>query len=363
MKFHDAVYTRAKELSLAFGPTGCEKRALDLIEKELKEVCECSRDRIGNLICRLPGTLPRFEKGDKPDRIALVCGVDEAGFMITKIDDKGYLRVERTGDADPSCFLAKKLLAGNEETLLEGIGGGEVLHLTEGGERSDAPDLKNLFVDLGCSKKEELEGKLDIGDFVSYKGEYFELPNDYIVGNALETRLNCAILVELLKLAAKLKKSERHDLYAVFAVKEKIGFSGAVTALHRIAPDRAAVLGFEPVGFPDEKEKYRSGAEIGKGPVLALKDGRALYYDSDFFERAKACAAEKQILDASLTLSSSNAHLAGEGVPMVSLRLPCCNPETPAVIVQKQDAENMLSMLWALAIFADDSKKNEEMRG
>ena len=110
MKFHDDVFTLAKKLSLAFAPTGCEKRALDLIEEELKEICECSRDRIGNLICRLPGDRPRFEKGEKPERIAFVCGVDETGFMITKIDDKGYLRFERTGDADPSAMLGKKML-------------------------------------------------------------------------------------------------------------------------------------------------------------------------------------------------------------------------------------------------------------
>lgn len=361
MKFHDAIYTRAKELSLTFAPTGCEKRALDLLQEELKDVCECSRDRIGNLVCRLPGTLPRYEKGGAPDRIAFVCGVDEAGFMITKIDDKGYLRFERTGDADPSCFLAKKVLAGNEENLFEGIGGGKVLHLTEGSERTDAQDFCKYFVDLGMTKKEDLDGKLEPGDFVSYKGDYFELPNGYIVGKALETRMNCAILVELLRLASQKAESERHDLTVIFAVKEKVGFSGAVTALHRIRPDRAVVLGFEPVDLPadKEKERYKNGAEAGKGPVLALKDGRALFYDSDFFARAKACAVQKQILEASLTLSSSGGHLTAEGVPMISLRLPCYNPETPLVIVKKQDAENMLWMLWSLAVCTDDREVYE----
>ena len=345
MKFHENVYALAKELSLAFGPTGCETRVLSLIEKELKDVCECSFDKIGNLVCRLPG---------KKEKLAILCGVDETGFMITKIDDKGYLRFEQTGDADPSCFLGKRMLAGNEETLFEGVGGGKVLHLTSGGERTDAPGFDKLFIDLGLEKKEELEGKLEPGDFAAYKGEFFELPGDHIVGKALETRLNCAILAELVKQTAKRPEKERKDLYAVFAVKEKIGFSGAVTALHRIAPDKAVVLGFEPSRDLDEKDTYKKGAIPGEGPVLTLKDGRALFYDSDFFEEAKACPVPKQILDGSVSLSSSRAHLARAGVPMISLRLPCHNPETPLVIVKKQDAENMLQMLCALAAGADE---------
>ena len=345
MRFSQEIYTRARELSLAFGPTGCEKRVLELVEKELKDVCECSYDKIGDLVCRLPG---------KKEKLAILCGVDETGFMITKIDDRGYLRFEPTGDADPSCFLGKKMLAGNEETLLEGVGGGKVLHLTSGGERTDAPGFEKLFIDLGFEKKEELEGKLERGDFAAYKGEFFELPDDYVVGKALECRLNCAILVELMKQAAEQPESKRKDLYAVFAVKEKIGFSGAVTALHRIAPARAVVLGFEPSRDLDEKDAHKKGAVPGEGPVLALKDGRALFYDSEFFEEARALPVQKQILDGSVSLSSSRAHLAREGVPMISLRLPCHNPETPLVIVKKQDAENMLRMLCALAAGAEE---------
>ena len=362
MKYLKTLFDLLPKFSETFGPTGCEKRILDQIKEELDGVCDCSFDAIGNLICHLPGKLPRTKGGKKADVYAFIAGVDEIGFMITKIDDKGYLRFESTGTGDPSCFVGKKMVAGNETTLLEGVGGGKVLHLLSGDERKNAPGFDKLFIDLGVTKKEELEGKLEIGDCAAFKGEYFELPGEHIVGKALESRANCALLVTLFKHAAKLEKDRRHDLYAVFAVKEKIGFSGAVTALHRIKPDRAVLLGFEPSCDIDEKDEHKKGAILGKGPVLPLKDGRALYYDDPaFFERAKNVCAPLpvQILDGSATMSSSNAHLSAAGVPMVSLRLPCLNPETPYVIMRKEDLEYTRAKLWALAAFRDDEHIEE----
>ena len=89
-----------KRLSETFAPTGCEDRVIDLLKSELDGICEYTVDRMGDLICHLPG------KGEK---VALVSGVDEAGFMVSKIDDKGYVRVETTGNGDSACFLGKIL--------------------------------------------------------------------------------------------------------------------------------------------------------------------------------------------------------------------------------------------------------------
>ena len=322
-------------ISAVFAPTGCENRAIGLLKDELEGVCACSVDRFGDLICHLPGDGPTT---------ALISGVDEAGFMISKIDDKGYVRVETTGNGDSACFLGKKMLVGNETQLFEGFGAGKVLHALKGNEGSEAPAFDRVFIDLGFEKKEDWENKIEVGDFAAYKGEFFELPNGYLVGKALETRANCALLVELLKETAK---KPHKDLYVIFAVKEKIGFSGAVTALQRISPDRAVVLGFEPSKDLNEKDEDKKGARLGAGAVLTLKDGRALYYDSSFFEEAKKLQAEApvQVLDGRLSLSSARAHESLAGIPMISLRLPCHNPETPYVIVHERDLESLISIL------------------
>lgn len=336
-------YTLLSALSAEFGPTGCECRVAALIENELSGLCDCSRDRMGSLICHLPG------KGEK---LLLVAHMDEAGFMVTDIDDKGYLRIAPTGNADPACFLGKHLTVGNETVLLKGIGGGKVLHLTSGAERTDSPSFDKLFIDLGFQNKEEAEKQIEKGDFAAYSGGLSELPNGYLAGKALESRSMCAIAAEVLKLAARKPVSERKDLTVVFAAKEKAGMSSAVTAAYRENAQKALLLGFSPSMDFDKTADHQKGARLGKGPVLAFKDGNVLFYDSLFLgelrQTAEKAALPFQMLNSPLTLSSGRAHLGKEGLPMASLQIPCFNPETPLVIVQKSDLCATLSLLSAL---------------
>ncbi len=330
-------------LSVAFGPTGCESYVLKILEDAIGNTASCTKDQMGNLICHLPG------KGEKT---MIVAHTDEVGFMVTNIDDSGYVRVEPTGTPDPACFLGKELLVGNEETLLAGVGGGKVLHLLSGGERSDLPGFEKLFIDLGVKKREELEGKIEKGDFAAYAGEFFTLGDDYVVGKALDARAGCAVAVEALRKAAERNEEERKDLYFVFAAKEKAGLSTAVTAAFNIAPQAAILLGFEPAKGYKEEGVPQIGALPGSGTVLSMKDGTVLFYDTSFFENAKRIAEEEkiacQLLDSPLPISSGRLHLTERGIPTVSLRIPCINPETPLAIMHKNDIDETLKLLLAL---------------
>ncbi len=330
-------------LSLTFGPTGCEKRVAERIEEELKGICRCTYDRMGNLICHLPG------HGEK---LMIAAGMDEMGFMITDIDDKGYIRVAPTGSADPACFLGKEFTVGNESTLTEGVGAGKVLHLVD--RAGDSPTFDKLFIDVGAKTKEDAEKFAEKGDFAAYRGELFELPGDCVAGKALESRSGCAIVVEALKEAAKRDESERKDLYAVFTVKEKANMSGAVTAAYNLCPDNAILLGFTPsMNFDGDSANGRKRSVIpGEGVVLPLKDGSVLFYDSPFLTRAKEKAEELEIpfvlWDSPVSLSAGRAHLVKEGLPMIELSIPCYNPETPLAVVHKKDIDSALKLLTAL---------------
>ena len=330
------------KLSSAFGPSGCECRVLCIIGEELKSVCRCSTDRTGNLICHLPG---------KKGKMMIAANADETGFMITDITDKGYIKFEATGSADPSCFVGKEMYVGNETELLSGIGGGKVLHLLKGGERSDAPGFDKLFIDVGQTG-EELKKVLEKGDFAAYKGELTQLSGGYVSGKALESRGGCALLVQALKDAANKSEKERPDIYAVFAVKEKAGLSGAVNAAYNLNPEKAILLGFAPSNDLDGVDKEKKAAILGKGPVLPPRDGRALFYDASYFEEVKAAAEQAslpyQLLDVPSTLSASRLHEERAGIPTVSLRIPCFNPETTGVILHEDDLENTLKLLNAL---------------
>ncbi len=346
-------YRLLAELSETFGPCGCEKRVAELIEKELLGVGECFYDKKCNFICHVPG------KGKKT---VVISHMDEVSFMVTDIDENGYIRVSPTCVADPGCFLGKEILVGNEEVVFSGIGGGKVLHLTSGGERSDYPAFDKYFIDLGAGKKSENKDgeekreekspidQIEKGDLAIVNGQYKEFPNGYIVGKALEARIGVALAVEAAKKCAK-EGSER-DLYFIFSVKEKAGYSGAVTASYAIDPEEAIVLSYIPSNAFDGVDEGKRGAEIGQGVGVAMKDGRVLYYDSPLYSETVRIAKEKGIahtlVDGAPGDSTGAAHIGRTGLPMVSLRVPCYNPETCNVIAQKNDIEAMAALLEAL---------------
>ncbi|MBQ8399010.1 MAG: hypothetical protein IJX08_03475 [Clostridia bacterium] len=331
-----------KSLCEVFGPTGCEGRVADLIEKSLDGI-PCKKDAVGNLIVHLEG------KGKK---ILVTAPMDEAGYMITDIDDKGYVRFEKTGNADTGCFAGKRLTLGNEETTISAVGGVKVLHLA-GGEAGDTPNADKVFAETGLSS-EELKKQLDKGDFAALEGSLSTLPGGYLVGKALEARALCALLVEAIKELNKKDEKERNDLYFVFTVKEKAGMSSASAAAYTICPEEAYLLGFAPANDFDGVDEHLKGAKLGEGVVVALKDRRVLYFDSPLTEKALAVAKEQNIpaygadMGACGDFSAGALHLVGAGIPCASLRLPCRNPETNRVIVKENDLENTLSLLCAL---------------
>ena len=76
------------------GPSGYEAACADYIEEELKPYAdEISRDVMGNLICVKHG------RGGK--KVMLSAHMDEIGFIVTAIEDAGYLRVSTIGGVRP----------------------------------------------------------------------------------------------------------------------------------------------------------------------------------------------------------------------------------------------------------------------
>jgi endoglucanase len=55
---------------------------------------------MGSLVARVPGKGPR---------VALVAHMDEVGFMASKIEPEGFVRVMPVGGVDPQVFFAQKM--------------------------------------------------------------------------------------------------------------------------------------------------------------------------------------------------------------------------------------------------------------
>ena len=182
-----------EKLTSLCGVSGCEDEVRNFIYGEISDYCdEIYTDKIGNLIA--------FKKGrsDKK-KMMLTAHMDEVGFIVKNITDEGFIKFEAVGGVDSRILLGRRVLVGDKK--INGVIGIKAVHMTTAEERSHAVPIKDMYIDIGTDSREETENLLSPGDYISFSSEYTEFGDNMIKAKALDDRVGCAILVELIKTA------------------------------------------------------------------------------------------------------------------------------------------------------------------
>ncbi len=264
------------------GAPGYEHRIRDLVQKEVGSLVDDLRvDNMGNLVAFREG------KGDK--KVMVGAHMDEIGFMVTHIDDKGYLRFTTLGGFDPKTLTAQRVIVHGKEDLV-GVMGTKPIHVMEEEERKKLPKTKDFFIDLGMSK-EEVEKKVQVGAPVTRERELIRM-GSCVNGKSIDNRISVYILIETLK---KLKKDPpAQDLYAVFTVQEEVGIRGASVSSLEIQPDFGlgldTTLAFDGPGAQPQEQV----TELGKGAAIKVLDASAIC-DPRMVEYLKGVADRNEI--------------------------------------------------------------------
>ena len=144
-----------RELSLAFGPTGCEDAVRELIRPRAEALADkVSVARMGDLVAKMSFGNPDAENRKK---IMVSAHMDEVGFMISEIRDDGMLGYGCIGGIDPSVVAGRKILVGDEKGQISGIICSKAIHQKSPEEREKAVKHDKLFMDIGATSREEAE--------------------------------------------------------------------------------------------------------------------------------------------------------------------------------------------------------------
>ncbi len=335
-----------EKLSLAFGPSGCEGEVEKLIRAELEGLpVELSADRMGNLTAHVPGPVGA-------PRVMLSAHMDEVGFMITEIEENGFLRFATLGGIDPLVLCGRAVTLGDEQKRVAGVISAKGIHFQDAEERKNTPTLKDMYIDIGVSSREEAECYVALGDFGTFETPFLPFGKDkaYLSGKALDDRVGCAVLIEVLRAVC-----DQHlplDLWFTFTVREELGISGATVVANRIAPDIAVVVEATAMADLSNVDASRRVADMGGGGVLSLID-RGTIYDRALVELALNTAKEKGIpVQVKRYVSGGNdaAHIqrSGKGVRCLALSLPTRYLHAPVSVAKVSDAEAMVALLGAL---------------
>ncbi len=336
-----------KELSELFGPAGCEGAVAAYIRTALADTgAELFTDKMGNLIAHLPS------KKDGARRVMLSAHMDEVGFMVTEIDEHGFLHFAKLGSIDPAVIVGRLCLVGNEEHQVQGVISAKGIHFQTKEEREKSPAADDLYIDIGVRDKAAAEALVSLGDFGTFDTEFltFGENNSYISGKALDDRVGCAILIEVLRALAD--KSLPLDLYFCFTVREEISISGATVVANRLEPEIAFVLETTAIADLPDVPAARRVADVGSGGVLSLLD-RASIYDRDLVDFAlKIGAAQKIPVQVKRFVSGGNdtGHIQrqGRGVRCLALSAPTRYLHAPVLVAAMRDITAMVDLLVAM---------------
>ena len=235
-----------------FGVSGRE----EMIKKRIEEfasplVDEIMHDATGSLICVRRG------KGRNRKTIMLTAHMDTIGFIITYIDEKGFLRFSEVGSHPRAWLLGKTVVFENGFTGVIGI---------ERKEHEKTLPVEKMFIDIGAVGREDAKKQVGVGDVAAVYAPY-RVNGPILRGGWLDDRVGCFVLLEVMQNIDTFV----NDLFFVFSAQEEVGLRGATTAAYSIQPDMGLVVDVTVSSDLPEGESGGSCA-LGKGVGIKIMD-------------------------------------------------------------------------------------------
>ena len=341
-----------RELSLAFGPSGCEDAVRTLIEGQIKGECDSMTvDNAGNLIAVIRGRGNDYDKKN-PRRLMLSAHMDEVGLMVTEITEEGYLKFGTVGGIDPRVLCGRHVIVGDKRKL-HGVIASKAIHLQTPEERTKATPVKSMYIDIGAKTREEALKHVSVGDCAVFDSEFVIFGKDgcSMKGKALDDRAGCALLIEIMRSLYRTPANMPFDVYFSFTTCEEVGISGANVAAFGVKPDTAIIL--EATGVNDLPGAGRNFvSKQGEGGTLSLCD-RGTVYDMGFINYARRTAEAKGLkcqLKQAFTGGTDAAHIqrALTGVRVMGLSLPTRYIHSASCVARVEDYEQTRELVIAM---------------
>jgi len=332
-----------EELSNARGISGFEDEVLGVIRRHGNGLGEWREDAMRNLYLR------RNNQKDGRPVLMLDAHTDEVGFMVRAIRPNGMLDFITIGGWVASCVPAHRVLVRNNSgEWIPGVIASKPPHFLSETEKNQAPEIGNMFIDVGASNDREIreEYKISIAAPVVPEVAFeYQAARDIMIGKAFDDRLGSAAIVTTLKELAADTLSV--NVTGAFAVQEEVGLRGATVTAQTVKPDIAIV--FEGCPADDNvSESHAIQAALKRGPMLRHIDSRMI--TNPRYQRfALDTAREKGIpvQEAVRTSGATNAgaiHLSGMAVPVIVIAIPVRYIHTHYGIASYSDFENSVKL-------------------
>ena len=347
-------YELIKALCDTFGPSGCEDAVAELIKEQVAPIAESiTTDKLGNVIAKLP--CASKDNNNNKKKLMISAHMDEVGFMISRVCDDGYLKISEIGGINGAVLAGRHVCVGDELSQINGVIASKAIHQKKSEDRLKADKIDKLYIDIGADSAEKAAEYANVGTFATFAPNFARFGKDgrYISSKALDDRLGCALIIELMRTLADAGELPL-DVYFCFTVREEIGVSGALTAANTIRPDYAIVLETTAVADLCDVDESMRVASLGSGGAISLMD-RSTIYNRDFIDLALEVAKKNEIpVQVKKYVSGGNdaghIHKSTTGVKTLALSAPTRYLHSPNCVACYDDYEHMLKLLQKLIL-------------
>ena len=321
-----------KALCALNGVSGNEAEVSDYIVARAGEYAiDVSTDVMGNVIVCKKGARTPAKK------ILLSAHMDEVGVIVTSVTDDGYLKFAMVGGVDRRVVVGKTVQIGKGRVL--GIIGCKAVHLVKSENRGKAIESDDLYIDIGAKNRDEAMKLVAPGDAGAFDGEVREFGDGYIKAKAIDDRLGCAIMLELI--ASDLPV----DCTFAFTVQEEVGLRGASTAAYKMKPDIALIIESTTAADLPSASENKKACKVGGGAVIPFMDNRTIY-DKELVKLLCGLADKNGIKWQTKTVIAGGTdgaafQVSRSGVKTAAISAPIRNLHSPSCVGKLSDFEDM----------------------
>lgn len=298
----------------------------------------------------------------KDYKVVIEAHSDEISWFVNYISDDGYLFVRRNGGSDALIAPSMRVNLHTKKGVIQGVFGWPAIHVRDLA-KDTAPQVKDLFIDVGAATKAEVEEMgIHVGTVCTFVDGLTEMNGRYYVGRALDNRMGGYMIAEV---ARRLKENNIElpfTLYIVNAVQEEIGLRGAEMIARRLSPDLAICTDVtHDTQSPKYDKKEQGDLKCGEGPVLCYGpavQNNVLDFMIDVAQQ-KEIKFQRQAVSRSTGTDTDAFAYAAEGVASALISLPLKYMHTTVETVHKDDVQGVINLMYEVLL---SLKGNEDFR-
>ena len=306
------------------------------------------------------GTAVGVINPDAKFKVVIEGHADEISWYVNYITPEGLIYVIRNGGSDHQIAPSKVVNIHTKKGIVKGVFGWPAIHTRKAG-KEETPKLDNIFIDVGCQTKEEVEKLgVHVGCVITYPDEFFVLNKKNFVCRALDNRMGGFMIAEVARL---LKENDIHlpfGLYITNSVQEEIGLRGAEMITQTIKPNVAIVTDVcHDTTTPMINKKEQGETKCGDGPVISYAPAVQNNLRELIIKTAETNKIPFQRMASSRSTGTDTDAFAysNGGVPSALISIPLRYMHTTVEMVSKDDVENVIKLIYESIQKIDPQKK------